>query len=52
MDSDCHYEVNEDAMIVITIVTKMFYITLKHYFWEPEVEVILSIIVSFIMLCI
>jgi len=26
----------------------MFCITLKHHFWEQEVEVILSVIVSFI----
>jgi len=30
----------------------MFCITLKHHIWEPEVEVILSVIVSFFMLCI
>jgi len=27
----------------------MFCITLKHHFWKPEVEVILSVIVSFVM---
>jgi len=31
--------------------TKMLCMILKHHSWEPEVEVILSVTVSFIILC-